>query len=137
MDDRCQARDPLMPRLLVTSLVSSALCDGRADAAGRVVNALLDAGETDAERAGERLLVFGWERPLPDTTGWRYRVVGERSGVEYLNFTLSMPAGPSILLSMFGLQLQIALNGLERTSRHELACFIELLDQSRRVAAAV
>jgi len=135
VEDLSQARDHLTPQLLVTSLVSRALCDGRGDAAGRVVNALLDDGQTDAERAGERLLVFGWERPLVGCTGWRYRVVGERTGVEYLNFTLSMPTGPTILLSMFGLQLQIALNGLERTSRHELACFLELLDETRRVAA--
>jgi hypothetical protein len=125
-----------MPRLRVTSLVSGALCDGRCDAATRVVNALLDDGQTDAARAGERLLVFGWERSLPGANGWRYRIVGERSGVEYLNFTLSMPNGPTILLSMFGLQLQIALNGLERTSRGELECFVELMQESRRAAAS-
>ena len=84
---------------------------------------------TDAERVGERLCVYGWEcsRPGDDAISWRYRVVGEDSGIEYVSFGLAMPTGPDLLLSVFGLQLQIALNGLASTSEAEVGCFMELM----------
>ena len=40
---------------------------------------------------------------------------------------LAMPTGPDLLLSVFGLQLQIALNGLASTSEEEVGCFMELM----------
>ena len=49
------------------------------------------------------------------------------SGTEYVSFGLAMPTGPDLLLSVFGLQLQIALNGLASTSEEEVGCFMELM----------
>jgi len=57
--------------------------------------------------------------------------VGERSGREYLTFTLALEDGPESLLEAFGLQLQIALNGLDESSSDELDCFRELLAVAR------
>ncbi|HEY2788503.1 MAG TPA: hypothetical protein VGI72_03555, partial [Gaiellales bacterium] len=88
---------------------------------------------TDAERAGERLCVFG--SPAGGTlASRRFRVVGEGSGREYLTFTLALEDGPEALLEAFGLQLQIALNGLDETSCEELGCFRELLTAARSAA---
>ena len=73
--------------------------------------------------------MFGWEctRPGDSAISWRYRVVGADSGTEYVSFGLAMPTGPDLLLSVFGLQLQIALNGLSSTSEEEVGCFMELM----------
>jgi len=100
-----------------------------------VVRLLMAAPVTDADRAGERLCVFGWpgEGPL---AARRYVVVGDESGREYMRFTLALEDGPESLLEAFGLQLQIALNGLDATSCEELACFRELLVAARSGARA-
>ena len=96
-----------------------------------VMRTLIAAPDTDAERAGERLCVFG--APLPAAlAARRYRVIGERSGREYLRFTLALEDGPPSLLEAFGLQLQIALNGLDASPSEELGCFRELLAAARR-----
>ena len=98
-----------------------------------VVRTLIADPATDAERAGERLCVFG--SPAGGTlASRRFRVVGEGSGREYLTFTLALEDGPEALLEAFGLQLQIALNGLDETSCEELGCFRELLTAARRAA---
>ena len=95
-----------------------------------VVRTLIAAPATDAERAGERLCVFG--SPAGGRlASRRFRVVGEGSGREYLTFTLALEDGPESLLEAFGLQLQIALNGLDATSCEELGCFRELLASAR------
>jgi len=71
--------------------------------------------------------------PLPAAlAARRYRVIGERSGREYLRFTLALEDGPPSLLEAFGLQLQIALNGLDASPSEELGCFRELLAAARR-----
>ncbi len=95
-----------------------------------VVRSLIAAPATDAERAGERLCVFG--APAGGRlASRRFRVVGEASGREYLTFSLALEDGPESLLEAFGLQLQIALNGMEATSCDELGCFRELLAAAR------
>ena len=85
------------------------------------------------ERAGERLLVFG--APAGgELASRRFHIVGERSGREYLAFTLALEDGPESLLEAFGLQLQIALNGMDESSCEELDCFRELLAAARSEA---
>lgn len=118
----------MLPRLI--ELAASA-ADGSLTS---VVRTLIAAPATDAERAGERLCVFG----APAGGGRasrRFRVVGDDSGREYLSFTLALEDGPESLLEAFGLQLQIALNGMEHTSCEELGCFRELLAAARDEAA--
>ena len=96
-----------------------------------VMRTLIAAPATEAERAGERLCVFG--APIHGAlAARRFRVIGERSGREYLRFTLALEDGPESLLEAFGLQLQIALNGLDSSSSEELGCFRELLAAARR-----
>ena len=104
---------PPMARLLLSTLIEDASASDDATVS-RVVRTLLRSPVTDAERVGERLCVYGWECSRPDSQmiSWRYKVVGEDSGTEYVSFGLAMPTGPDLLLSVFGLQLQIALNGL-------------------------
>ncbi len=122
-------RKPLVEVLVAESLGSSEP-DG---SVGDIVRTLLHAPVTDAQRAGERLLVFGWERaPRARGAAWTYRVVGEDSGYEYLRFALAMRDGPDILMSVFGLQLQIALNGVDGTPAEEFECFLELMEAARR-----
>jgi hypothetical protein len=121
-------------KLLVEVLVAESLGSPEPDGSvGSIVRTLLHSPVTDAQRAGERLLVFGWER-APRVRGvcWTYRVVGEDSGFEYLRFALSLRDGPDALMSMFGLQLQIALNGIDAASAGELECFLELMELARR-----
>jgi len=121
-------------RLLVEVLVAESFGNPELDGSvGSIVRTLLHSPVTDAERAGERLLVFGWEG-APRTRGvcWTYRVVGEDTGYEYLRFALSLSDGPDTLMSMFGLQLQIALNGVDAASSQELECFLELMELARR-----
>jgi hypothetical protein len=119
----------LLVEVLVAESVGSPEPDG---SVGSIVRTLLHCPVTDAERAGERLLVFGWER-APRVRGvcWTYRVVGEQSGREYLRFALSLRDGPDVLMSMFGLQLQIALNGVDATGPQELESFLELMELAR------
>jgi hypothetical protein len=99
-----------MARLLLSSLIEDASASDDATVS-RVVRTLLRSPVTDAERVGERLCVYGWDcsRPGDQAIAWRYRVVGADSGTEYVSFGLTMPTGPDLLLSVFGLQLQIAL----------------------------
>jgi hypothetical protein len=124
-------------QLLVSQLVADAVEGSTSDGAvSRIVNVLLESSMTDSERAGERLRVFGWEQERHDfTTVWNYRVIGEESGDEYVDFSLSIDDGPDLLLSVFGLQLQIALNGIEGTSADELDCFLELMAMAKRPMA--
>jgi hypothetical protein len=126
--------DPARPSLLVESLVAESVAGIGADpSVSRIVNTLLRSPTTDAERAGERLQVFGWERDrVDDTIAWTYRVVGEDTGLRHLEFALAVDGQDDVMLSVFGLQLQIALNGIERTPVEELDCFLELIGLARR-----
>jgi hypothetical protein len=119
--------------LLVSQLVADAVEGSTPDGAvSRIVNVLLESSVTDAERAGECLRVFGWEKTNDGLgTVWNYRVIGEESGEEYVDFSLAIDSGPDLLLSVFGLQLQIALNGVEGTSADELDCFLELMAMAK------
>jgi hypothetical protein len=121
-----------MQRLLLNTLIEDSVASGDG-AITSVVRALLRSPVTDAERAGERLAVFGWpaESGDGDAVSWRYRIVGVESGAVHMSFALSLPAGPDILLSVFGLQLQIALNGVAATPDSELECFQELMQVAR------
>jgi hypothetical protein len=120
----------LLVEVLVAESIGSSELDG---SVGDIVRTLLHAPVTDAERAGERLLVFGWEGESRSRgAAWTYRVVGEDSGREYLRFVLALRDGPDLMMSMFGLQLQIALNGVDGTSAEEFECFIELMESARR-----
>lgn len=98
-----------------------------------IMRGLIDSPRTDAERAGERLLVFGWEVAAdPGMVRWVYRVVGERTGGEHFQFTLAVPGAASELpCRLLGLQLQITLNGLEATSAEELDAYMELSAEAR------
>jgi hypothetical protein len=89
---------------------------------------LMSSPTTDAERAGERLRVFGWQLPgRGHGLRWNYRVVGEESGRTLVQFTLSVPGSTSDLpCRVLGLQLQITLNGLEGTPPDELDAYLEL-----------
>jgi hypothetical protein len=119
-----------MPELMLPQLIERAATAADGSLSG-VMRTLIAAPDTDAERAGERLCVFG--APLAAAlAARRYRVIGERSGREYLRFTLALEDGPESLLEAFGLQLQIALNGLDASSSEELGCFRELLAAARR-----
>jgi len=118
-----------MPELMLPRLIERAATAVDGSLTG-VMRTLISAPATDAERAGERLCVFG--APLRRTlAARRFRVVGEASGREYLRFTLALEDGPESLLEAFGLQLQIALNGVDASSSEELGCFRELLAHAR------
>jgi len=126
VDDAIPARS----ELLLASLVQShAGIPGGEGAIANIVRSLMDSPVTDAERAGERLRVFGWEVEGPsDTLRWVYRVVGHETGRELLEFTLAVPGTDSDLpCRIFGLQLQITLNGVDQTSADELDCYLELM----------
>jgi hypothetical protein len=118
-------------QLLLASLVQ-AHCGNAAGDGGiaSIVRTLMDSPMTDAERAGERLCVFGWQVAGPaETMRWVYRVVGQESGREHLEFTLAVRGTVSDLpCRILGLQLQITLNGVEETSPEELDCYLELVD---------
>jgi hypothetical protein len=121
-----------MSELMLPRLIERAATDVDGSLTG-VVRSLIADPATDAERAGERLLVFG----APgggDLASRRFHIVGERSGREYLSFTLALEDGPESLLEAFGLQLQIALNGMDESSCEELDCFRELLAAARAEA---
>ncbi len=120
-------------KLLVETLVAESVGNPEPDGSvGTIVRRLLHSPVTDADRAGEKLLVFGWQRaPRVVGASWTYRVVGESSGREYTRFALSLREGRDVLMSMFGLQLQIVLNGVDRATPQELECFLELMKLSR------
>ena len=65
-------------------------------------------------RAGRRAAVVFGAPTGGQLASRRFRILGERSGREYLSFSLALEDGPESLLEAFGLQLQIALNGLAR-----------------------
>ena len=123
---------PLLPRLVEES-ADAAPGTG---ALGAIVEQLLRSPVTDAERAGERLRVFGWEGDhRDDALVWEYRVVGEASGSEYVRFALAVRGSiADAPLALFGLQLQIALNGLAAATESELACYEELARASLGLA---
>jgi hypothetical protein len=125
--DAIPARSELLLATLVQSHCGNAAGDG---AIADIVRSLMDSPVTDAERAGERLQVFGWQVDGPgDTLRWVYRVVGGDSGREHLEFTLAVPGTISDLpCRVFGLQLQITLNGIGETSPEELDCYLELVE---------
>jgi hypothetical protein len=118
-----------MSELMLPGLIERAATatDGSISA---VVRRLMTSPLTDADRAGERLCVYGWSAGGA-LASRRYQIIGSESGREYLRFTLALEDGPESLLEAFGLQLQIALNGLDATSGEELGCFRELLAAAR------
>ena len=77
--------------------------------------------------------MFGWQVEGADCTiRWIYRVVGEDTGAEHAQFTLTVPDSTAELpCRLLGLQLQITLNGVEVTSQEELDCYLELAVASR------
>jgi hypothetical protein len=119
-----------MPELMLPQLIERAATTADGSLSG-VMRTLIAAPATEAERAGERLCVFG-ASIHGALAARRFRVIGERSGREHLRFTLALEDGPESLLEAFGLQLQIALNGLDSSSAEELGCFRELLAAARR-----
>jgi hypothetical protein len=100
----------------------------------QIMRGLLSSPMTDAERAGERLRVFGWQLDGPESTmRWVYRIVGEESGKQHLQFTLAVPhAASDIPCRLLGLQLQITLNGVDATPADELDAYMELAAAARR-----
>ena len=69
------------------------------------------------------------------TMRWVYRVVGEETGKDLVQFTLSVPGSVSDLpCRVLGLQLQITLNGIENTGPDELDCYMELAEAAREVS---
>jgi hypothetical protein len=99
----------------------------------QIMRGLLGSPRTDAERAGERLRVFGWQLDGPDTTmRWVYRIVGEQTGLEHVRFTLAVPhAASDVPCRLLGLQLQMTLNGVDETPPEELDAYMELAAEAR------
>jgi hypothetical protein len=125
------APEPLLLPTLIRAHRDNAAGDGSIT---RIVRGLMRSPVTDAERAGERLRVFGWELPAePGKLRWCYRVVGEETGRTHVTFTLAVPGGVSDLpCRVLGLQLQITLNGVDGTSPEELDAYLELAEAARR-----
>ena len=68
------AHEPLLLPALIEAHRGNAAGDGTVT---RIIRGLIDSPVTDAERAGERLLVFGWQVASRDgKLRWTYRVVG-------------------------------------------------------------
>src|SRR4051794_37139806 len=84
--------DASTPTLLLSDLIRDALDTGwQEGSVTAIMRRLLESDITDAERAGERLLVFGWDRERrPGTLVWEYRVVGEESGCQHVRFSLAV-----------------------------------------------
>jgi hypothetical protein len=99
----------------------------------QIMRGLLRSPITDAERAGERLRVFGWQLDGPESTmRWAYRVVGEETGRRHVQFTLAVPnAASEVPCRLLGLQLQITLNGVDATPPEELDAYMELAAVAR------
>jgi hypothetical protein len=123
-------REPLLLPVLIKEHRGNRAGDGTITG---IIRGLMDSPVTDAERAGERLCVFGWQMDGPEgTMRWIYRVIGEETGEELVQFTLSVPGSVSDLpCRVLGLQLQITLNGIENTEPDELDCYIELAEAAR------
>jgi hypothetical protein len=124
------SREPLLLPALIKAYRGNTARDGTITG---IIRGLMDSPVTDAERAGERLCVFGWQVDSPEgTMRWIYRVVGEETGQDLVQFTLSVPGSVSELpCRVLGLQLQITLNGIENTAPDELDCYIELAEAAR------
>ena len=131
--DPIPLQEPLLLPALIKAHLGNAVGDGTIS---RIIEGLLSSPMTDAERAGERLRVFGWQvGDDPRTLQWCYRVVGEDTGRDLLQFNLAVPGGSSELpCRVLGLQLQIMLNGVDETEAHELDAFMELAEEARRQA---
>jgi hypothetical protein len=125
--------NPLLLPALIRAHHGNAAGDGTIT---RIIRGLMSSPTTDAERAGERLCVFGWELPGDDgVLRWCYRVVGEETGHDHVQFTLAIPGGAGELACrVLGLQLQITLNGVDATSPEELDAYVELAEAARRAA---
>ena len=88
-----RGHEPLLLPALIEAHRGNAAGDGTVT---RIIRGLIDSPVTDAERAGERLLVFGWQVASRDgKLRWTYRVVGEDSGRDLVEFTLAVPGCPS------------------------------------------
>lgn len=126
------SREPLLLPALIKAHRGNSAGDGTITG---IIRGLMDSPITDAERAGERLRVFGWQVDgLPGSMRWVYRVVGEETGADLVQFTLSVPGTVSDLpCRVLGLQLQITLNGIENTRPEELDCYMELAEAARDV----
>jgi hypothetical protein len=122
--------EPLLLAALVTECAAGDVSGG---AVARIVQGLLDAPVSDADRAGERLRVFGWQgERRSEALVWDYLVLGDESGEEYVRFTLVVRGASSDLpLSLLGLQLQIVLNCVRNASSEELDCYRELAEACR------
>ena len=122
--------EPLLLPALIDVHSGNAPGDG---AILEIMRGLMDSPRTDAQRAGERLTVFGWQVDGPDhTLRWVYRIVGEDTGDEHARFILAVPWAPSDLpCRLLGLQLQITLNGVENASSEELDAYLELAQSAR------
>jgi hypothetical protein len=131
--DNTPIREPLLLPALIQAQRGNAAGDGGIT---RIIRGLMSSPVTDAQRAGERLRVFGWE--LPGDEGvlrWCYRVVGEETGQDHVQFTLAVPGAKGELpCRVLGLQLQITLNGVDATPAEELDAYLELAEAARRAA---
>jgi len=133
-DDTNSIREPLLLPALIAAHRGNTAGDGTITA---IIRGLMGSPMTDAERAGERLCVFGWQLPDSDRSRmrWCYRVIGEETGRELVEFTLTVPGGVSDLpCRVLGLQLQITLNGVEHTDAEELDAYMELAEAARNAA---
>jgi len=124
--------EPLLLPALIAANRGNSAGDGTVT---RIIRGLIESPVTDSERAGERLLVFGWQSDTERQDGklrWSYRVVGEDTGRDLVEFTLAIPGGADDLpCRVLGLQLQITLNGIARTSPDELDAYMALADFAR------
>ena len=73
--------EPLLLPALIDVHCGNAPGDG---AILEIMRGLMTSPRTDAERAGERLVVFGWQVDGYDhVLRWVYRIVGEETGDEH------------------------------------------------------
>lgn len=122
--------EPLLLPALIAANRGNTAGDGTVT---RIIRGLVDSPVTDSERAGERLLVFGWQSESNDSKlRWTYRVVGEETGRDLVQFTLAVPGGIDDLpCRVLGLQLQITLNGIEHTPSDEVDAYMDLAELAR------
>ena len=77
-NESLHAHEPLLLPALIEAHKGNSAGDGTIT---RIIRGLMSSPMTDAQRAGERLRVFGWELPgEDDVLRWCYRVVGEETG---------------------------------------------------------
>ena len=83
--------EPLLLPALIDVHCGNAPGDG---AILEIMRGLMTSPRTDAERAGERLVVFGWQVDGYDhTLRWVYRIVGEETGDEHARFVAGRAGG--------------------------------------------